>query len=220
MTTFDLQSQHDHVMRHGDYVQWCRASKCPCAPSGDANRANPNCKVCFGIGFRYAAPATLVGMVHGINNEKSLLESGIAFPGDMVLSLSPLEQNVISDFDLIQVTWGQGQPYDGDVIKRGTGATDKLTYAAAQVFEVFSVDGTLTTITAYDENTSWTVEGRDITWIGGQPQPAAGQMYSVKYAVASWDWIAFVSPMQRFETGTNLGLKVLLRKRHLAFKKS
>ena len=36
--------------------------------------------------------------------------------------------------------------------------------------------------------------------------------------MAVFDWIAFVPPSDRFEGGTNLGQKILLRPRHIAMK--
>jgi hypothetical protein len=217
MSTFDLQAQSDHVRRHGDEVQWRRASKCPCALGLDPNRANPNCQVCYGAGFRYAAAVTLVGMAHGVHHEKSLLEAGIAVPGDMILSLDPLDPTVISDYDMIRLlSWSDGQPYDGDLVKRGAGSTDLLTYEPAEVYDIFALNAGMTAVVPYVETTDWAISGRIITWAPGRG-PTVEQVYSVKYSVVTYDWVSFVSPMQRIETGTNLGSKILLRKRHLVW---
>lgn len=153
-------------------------------------------------------------MVVGMRHEKALLQAGVAQPGDMILSLSPFERNQVADWDRIRLTWLDGQPYSGDLVIRRDYGADRLVYDPKTIYSVTQVEPRDGAITTYREGVHFTRDGRKITWIDGQPQPNRGEVYAVSYAVTTYDWIAFVEPMARFERGTSLGTKVLLRKRH------
>lgn len=217
-TTFDIPAHHAFVQKHGDQIRWYRGLFCPCGATPDANRARTTCIHCFGTGIRYEAPVILTGIVTQVTRDKALMESGFADPGDLKLGLSPLETNILSEWDMIELQWDKGQPFMGDLISRGTGSLiDVLSYPAKEIFSCTRIDATTQAIIAYASGVNFTISGRTLTWIVGQPQPAAGQVYSIKYT-AIFQWIVFRSPFDRYENGTSLGQRTLLRKRALVFK--
>lgn len=215
MSDFDLPLHHEFVIRKGERLLLSQSRMCPCGTTPDANRARITCSLCQGLGVQYAAPVKIVGIVTGIHREKSLLESGIAQPGDLVLGLSPFSPVTLSDYDLIEFTWPEGQPFQGELVTRSAdGPTDILAYKVAQMQACLSVDPETDAVTQYQEGVNFTVSGRELTWIADQPQPAADSIYSVKY-MARYSWIVFISPQDRRERGVNLGAKAILRLRHL-----
>jgi hypothetical protein len=78
------------------------------------------------------------------------------------------------------------------------------------------VDSTSGLVTDYLPNIDFVVTGRQLAWATGRG-PAVGAFYSIKYA-ASLEWIAQVPPAPRYERGTPLGQRVVLKLRHLVFK--
>jgi hypothetical protein len=202
----------DPTQGHGETLNWQRANKCPCTVNdNDSNRALFSCAVCGGVGWVYEAPVSLVAIITGVRNEKNLLDAGIIDIGDLLMGMAPAETHLISDWDLIQMTWPQGQPYEGDVRTRGDGPTDKLSYAPIQIYNCFAVDPVAGTIKPYVQGVDFTVSGRIITWIRDLP---TGTRYSIKYTT-NFVWVAFVTPADRYDKGVTIGQKVFLRKRHV-----
>jgi hypothetical protein len=215
-STFNLRDHHLFVTRHGDTVQHRQAMKCPCGATPDANRARFSCPVCLGLGFRYSAPVSLIGLVTGVRHERDLVIAGVAAPGDCMLGLSPYETRVLGDWDCIRLSWADGEPYDGDVLTRGIDTmADALTYDVKAVTAVFSVDPNTGAITTYVSGTDFVIAGRTLTWQAGEAMPTPGTAYTAAYR-AIFEWVCFVAPLQRYERGTKLGQRALLRKRHLA----
>lgn len=168
---------------------------------------------CNGLGIRYEDPLEIVGIVTGVTREKALLEAGVADPGDLLFGPSPFEHNILSDWDMIELQWKQGQPFQGELMKRGlSGPSDILDYTPKQIFSCESIEPNTQALTNYTEGVNFSVSGVTLTWTTGQPQPAPGQVYSIKYT-AVFQWICFVSPFDRFEKDSNLGQRCLLRKR-------
>lgn len=217
---FDNVLQNAFVLSgdgHGEALLYRRASKCPCSMVGDANRALLSCAACKGIGWIYATPIPTIAIITGIRNEKQLLDTGIAEPGDLLMGCAPGQNVFITDWDTIQMTWPQGQPYDGETIKHGASPTDILSYDPIKVLECFTVDPDSGVITPYQgDDPDFTISGREITW---NIPMAEGTVYSIKYTT-NYIWVAFVTPTDRYDMGLNIGQKVLLRKRHLALQTS
>jgi hypothetical protein len=211
-TEFTLPLHDDFVARHGDQVQWLQASKCPCGSSAEVR---VTCFLCHGQGWRYAAPLLLTALVTGIDHRRDLLQSGFAQPGDLLLGLAPSEMHLISDFDLIRLTWTSGSPYEGDLITRRDGPTDILSYEAREVLSCFAVSQSEQRVITYVPGVDFTISGRTLTWISSNA-PDVGSRYSIKYNVI-YDWVVFLSPGDRYEGGQSLGQHNLLRKRHLVF---
>lgn len=213
-STFSLRQQQGFFDRHGDFVDWYGGHKCSCSDSQDASRANPNCRSCKGTGFWYDAAKRIQGLVTGLSSQRMLLESGIAIPGDLIFSSEMLTMDVITDYDKIVLSW-DGAPHEGDLLKRGQADSDFLIYNATDITSVTRVDQETGTITAYISGTEYShASGSDvITWLT-PTRPPTGAVYSVKY-LAIFEWLCFQPPAQRYERGTPLGNRVLLRKKHM-----
>lgn len=215
MTLFDLPEHHEFVLRHGETVQYRKAYLCPCGQVPDPARARTDCYLCFGTGLTYATAAAMTGMVTAIHREKELLEAGIAQPGDLVFSPSPMESRMLSDNDVIELGTWPGQPFQGELIKRGRGGlTDMLAYAPVTIHRCFTVDQSTKTVKEFTSPAHYLVNGRVLTWtatVANRPQ--LDQVYSISYT-AKVEWIVFQSPMDRRENADNIGQKVLLRARH------
>lgn len=211
-STFDVRQQRAFMDRHSDSVRWFPARKCAC--SDDPNRADPNCRVCRGLGYFYRAYQTIRGLVGSISSQKMLLESGIALPGDMVFTEDFMPRERLSDMDMVRLTLDRGQPYEGDLIVRGTGAVDDLVYLASDIIDCYQVSPVSGGITTFSKGTDFlhTSGTTAITWQAAA-QPEVGSTYGVKYN-AIFDWLVFTPPNDRFERGTSLGNRVLLRKKH------
>ncbi len=216
---FDTAAEMDFIRRHGEWVNYFIGLKCTNvliqtgSNLADANRANPSCPACHGLGWVWQEQPQIFGLVSGITQHKDLMMAGILAPGDLVFS--PDLRYILSDYDKIQLSWPQGVPYEGELIFRGSGATDATMYGILEVVKdgCISVNPTTAVITNYILGTDFTVSGQTVTWLGVN-QPAAGAVYSLKYK-ALIDWIVLVPPEPRRERDTNLGQRVILRKKHV-----
>lgn len=218
-TKFNLAAHHVFLQEHGETLSYYRGLPCPCGQTVDAARVRYVCPLCKGTGIRYETAVPLVAIITGISREKSLLEVGIAQPGDAVMGLSPFETQMVTDWDMVEPTsWGRGQPYSGELVERQAGATDVLVYKAKEILNCHSVHPTTFVITNYAVGTNFSVADDQVTWIVGQPQPAVGTIYSIKYA-AVFAYIAFVIPQDRYDNMDSLGGRCLLRPRHIAIQK-
>jgi hypothetical protein len=216
-SSINLAKQSEFIRKHGEWLYFFRSMKCTCSliPQGsmiaDANRANPNCKACHGLGLIWQDQGQIIGLVQTVNQQKDLLQAGIAAPGDLVLSPDP--RYTISDYDKIQMNWGEGIPYEPQLLRRSaTGGTDTANYTIMEVIECIQIDPTTGNITTYVPEVDFTFDKKLITWIGNKP--ANGSVYSIKYS-ALIDWICFAPPQPRRERETNLGQKIIMRKKHL-----
>jgi hypothetical protein len=178
----------------------------------DANRANPNCKACKGLGYFWIPSGQVIALITSVSQQKDLLQSGIAAPGDLVMS--PDMRYTISDYDKIQMTWGDGIPYEGQLVTRSaTSDSDTVYYEIMSMESCVQVNPTSGEITTYAVDVDFTVSGNTITWISDK-RPANRSIYSIKYG-ALIDWICFAPPQPRYERGTNLGQRIVMRKKHL-----
>lgn len=214
----NLAKQSEFIRAHGEWLDYYLAMKCTCTITvtgsmvSDANRANPNCAACKGLGIVWQKQSQIIGLVQTINQQKDLLQSGVGAPGDLVLSPDP--RYTISDFDKIQMTWDEGIPYEGQLVKRAaTGSIDTVNYRIMSVVNCIQVDPTTGSITTFIKDTDFTVSGNQITWISAN-KPAISSVFSFKYS-ALIDWICFAPPQPRRERGTNLGQRIIMRKKHL-----
>lgn len=182
-----------------------------------------NCDKCQGDGFIYRNARCVRGLVTSVDpgKHKKLIEAGYVVPGDAVFSPS-MTETMISDFD--KVTFQFAQPVnEGQVILRGSAhmednaqmplgldeAEDRLWYVASCAIWCEDEDGVV-----YSEGADFEFESRKIRWIGNQPR--VGKLYTLKY----WgfpEWIAYASPFLRFDRNRSLGIRVIIRKKHVAF---
>jgi hypothetical protein len=211
---FDLDLQNDFVQGHGESILWSRANLCPCSVEHDANRPNPNCRACLGKGFVYDDPVSIIGIVTALSFEKQIQAVGEAVAGTLMLGLGPFETHRLGDNDVVTVTWDEGQPYEGELVVRGQSDTDQLKFPAGTVHEAFTVDVSTGTRTFFFLGADFTVSGNIVTWTGNKP--LTGQTWSIRYDVKSYEYVAWVSPMQRLDHGIPLGRRAMLRRRLIA----
>ena len=211
-----LQEQMDFIRRHGEWVYYYTGTKCTCtmfmtgSSYPDANRANPTCQACGGVGLVWQPQGQILGLVTDITQEKNLMDAGIASPGDLIFS--PDLRYRLTDYDKIQMTWEGGIPYEGDLIIKGK---DQTMYGIQEVITCAQFDPTTGATTTFIPGVDFTfTQGqRNITWLGTPNAPADNTVYSIKY-FALIDWIVYPIPQPRRERGTDLGQKVVLKKKH------
>lgn len=213
----NMAAQSDFLRKHGEWILHSLAMKCNCSilPTGadypDSNRANPNCVTCKGLGMFWMERKSIWGAVQSVNQQKDLLMTGVATPGDLVLSPDP--RYLISDYDKITMEWREGIPYEGElVIRSSTGSKDTTNYQIVNIIACTQVSPDTGDVTTFNSGIDFTFSGKEITWIGNAP--AANSFYAIKYS-AVVEWICFAPPQPRMERGTNLGQRVVMRKKHM-----
>jgi hypothetical protein len=212
-TLFDLPLHEDFVQRHSEVVEYIRCRKCPCGALPDGSRSNVNCKACKGRGLIEDPPITFSAIVVGVRAQKSFLEAGIVSFGDLMLSAPPFLGLTIFEYDKFRITgWPEGEPYEGEIIRRNIGDVDRLKYEPIVIHKVFTVDPATGAVTAYTQGTHFSVTDRDLTWLGAT-RPASGQAYTVDYS-PRWEWVAFIPTVIRREQSDSLGQLVILKKLH------
>ena len=173
-------------------------------------------------GILYREPLQIMGLVIGTSSNKQLVETGFVNPGDCIFSISPNLKNSPSDFDKITFTWpenvGEGQvivrgldaidnPYSGELNPYGLNANeDVLHYQGAEAIYCEDENEKV-----YEQDADFYFEGRKIVWITG---PEDKIRYTIKYK-AYLEWIVYNSPMTRRDKDTELGDRIVLRKKHL-----
>lgn len=223
-TGFNTAAMSDFIRRRGERLKYYSGLKCTCTSSilmtgtsyQDPSRANPNCMACKGLGWIWIEAGEILGLITSISQHKELLDAGIAAPGDLVLS--PDLRYTLSDYDMIKFRWPEGIPYEGELLTRGALTdTDNTMYGVMEVIQCIVVDPTTGNVKSYKPDVDFTYNkkepARAVTWIGSNT-PEEGTVYSLKYS-ALVEWICFAPPQPRRERGTNLGQKVIMRKKHL-----
>lgn len=178
------------------------------------------CSNCDGSGYIYRSPRTIVALITAISEDYSRQESGWAMPGDAVMSPKP--NYIVSTGDLITFTWPQ--PLDeGQVIIRGSAQMsdntarktdlnedeDRLWYHAVDSLWCEDLEGHV-----YRDKADFMLDGsKVIKWVGNSPRKGLG--YTIKYR-AYIEWESWAPPSVRRDRDRDLGVRVLLRKRHVA----
>lgn len=187
-----------------------------------ASRSTAFCTKCRGEGWVYRDAKIIKGIVTGVNptKDRKLLESGYVTPGDAIFSPS-IQTIVLHDFD--KLTFMFAVPLsDGQVIMRGAATLDanaqlkngvatnedRLWYMPHSALWCEDEDGVV-----YQQGVDFSFKDKKIVWAGG---PDTGKLYALKYS-GYVEWIAYVSPMARFDRNRNIGQRVVLRKKHIAF---
>lgn len=209
----DLLAQRKLTAENGEHVTLFPVVPCSCR-AGSSGHPLPTCKVCGGSGRAYHTAQRVKGLIGGITaQDKALLSSGLAMPGDLTFSPDVKPKIPIHDYDMIRLEYGQ--PYEGDVLTRMASGPDRLVYLATAIQAVEQHNPASGAIVAYTEGDDFTVAGRLLSWQAGRG-PAPGTAYTVRY-MALYDWVVYPGvTLQRMDRGTSLGQRVLLRKRHLA----
>lgn len=197
------------VREEGEEVKHFIGLRCFC--HGPDGQPDPNCTEHEAGGWLYAQEQTITGLVTDISQNMELMETGVFMPGDCIFS--PLSDQKVTEGDKIVFTWPL--PYgQGDALVRSTSSFDRLYYSAVKgmacidenkVFYVNDVDYKMS-----GKAILWDWTGKSIT----AKKPANGKRYTVKY-MAYIEWLAFVPPVTRVSNGSDMGEKVMLRKKHL-----
>lgn len=222
----DILQDREFIRAHGETLQWYQGAWCSCTTVEqnrglattlpDPSFADTNCKVCGGTGWMFPnAAQTIRGVISAVTQDKDLADIGLEVNGELVLSQEPGGPR-LSDLDIIRIpSWTKGIPSMGQLVWRGPlTSEDSLFYNVQQIGGVWQANPATGVITAFKEGTDYTFSGRTITWTNGGLSPALGTAYSVRYDPL-YEWAVFVPPMPRYERNTDLGQKVVLKKRHL-----
>ncbi len=196
---------------HAETLQWVQAVRCGCSNT-PTNPNNMACLVCGGLGYFYPQPLQYTqAILTSVKQTEDLLALGLAQMGDLVCDQPPGATS-LSPWDLVLTTWTDGVPFPGEVLVRGTGSTDRLTFRANTVYAVIQTDPATGAVTAYAAS-DYTVSGKTVTWLANAP--SAGSAYTVRYN-ATYEWVVFAPGLVRMERGTNFGPRTILRKREIA----
>lgn len=182
-------------------------------------RTKLGCEKCYGEGYVYRDPRKITALVTSYRANKLQMDSGWAYPGDVLVSTMP--GYVVSAGDRFTFPWEEPLA-DGQVIMRGAASIndnsarkigleqseDKLWYCAIRSIYCEDSDGNV-----YSSGADFVLDGsKIIKWIGASPR--LGQSYTIKYT-AYPEWIAFMPPDLRQDRGRDLGSRVGLRRRHI-----
>ena len=204
------------MRRHADTMLVSPATKCPFgvqAANLTANRGDVNCTLCGGLGWIYGTAVQMLAVVTDYDLRRDPQDVGVVEPGDLWAELIPRQAQRVNEYDKVEFPFYEyGEPYEGELVVRGAGATDTVRYEIVEVVACISTpaNGTMTT---YVQGTDFTVSGRTITWITAL---VPGTIYSIKYR-ARFIWICIEPPRPRYARGTDIGQRALLRKRELVF---
>lgn len=218
-----MQLQDQFVNNRGEVVVHETAIACPTCRVGDVEDlfGQVTCEQCQAGGFIYKKPRQINALVTGISATRALQDFGWIIPGDCVMSLSPYLQPGVDDFDKITFTWPMTVD-DGEVIIRGEwnqrypttfdANEDRIGYEAVESIACIDEDGN-----EYELNADFHFDNKKIVWISNN-RPEIRKRYTVKYT-AYFEWIVFNPDFYRRDSDRDIGNRVVLRKRHVAFLK-
>jgi|19_taG_2_1085344.scaffolds.fasta_scaffold01200_6 hypothetical protein len=199
----------------------CTCRSGPHAASAVRGSGDLACSKCEN-GILYREPLQIMGLVIGTSSSRELVETGFINPGDCLFSISPNLKDPPSDFDKITFTWPENIG-DGQVIVRGLSASDDPASGALNLYNLAANEDFLhyQGVQAiycedehgkvYNQGSDFRFEGRKIVWSNG---PAVKDRYTIKYK-AYLEWIVYNSPMSRRDRDTDIGYRIVLRKKHL-----
>lgn len=239
-TNINLQSDDNFIRSKGELVHYYPGHKCSCSAeeftqsdnldqgtiAKDSLRTRSVCPICRGNGWWWDELIKFKAIITDINlrNARDLMVAGMTGPGDLILSPPPLTlRNIqVRDFGKLILPNRGGQTYEGDVIVRGQyddeSPIDYTLYPIASIQLVSWHNAELANpviircIEGIDY--SYTKADNKITWLeDAQHAPPVNTRYTVSYN-AFFEWIVFVPPNPRLESGTHLAPRILLRRKH------
>lgn len=216
---WNFSLQEGMISGHGTPVAHEIAVACSCmsvsSEEGLVGTADPTCNQCFGRGYIFRDATRLVGLISNITTDKYWSQVGWIEPGDLIFSPS-IKARRISDFD--RITIGMPTPFEGQVITRGVSSSlsprptdllsneDYLHWEAGRYEAIWIEDE--------DGNTyrvgEYLLKGRRIQW-SGNAGPVRGKKYTIKYEIYP-EYIAFATPIDRWDRSRELGQRVMLRR--------
>lgn len=192
------------------------ASTCSCSlpQLGLAQtRASAVCAVCGGFGHFYRQSVPILATVSSYEVRRDPLEMMTGQPGDLTLGVLPRQKIWLRDFDLVRFPhFEDGEVFAGELIRRGATATDATRFIVKKVDFINQVKSA-DTLVDYVQGVDYTIQSgsKGITWLTGHG-PLPGEAYFAKYR-ATFDWIVMQPPVARYARGTDIGQRVMLRRR-------
>ena len=215
----NFESMEGLIGNRGIYVVHEKAMPCTCinmnSRQGAVGHASPSCSRCYGSGYVWRDPVRMLGLIANMSLQKNMNQIGWIVPGDMSFSPSTPARE-IADFDRITLT--VPTPTDSQVIMRG-----KVSFTSPRPNSLKANEDLLILEAGRpqadlleDEDDvsyqygSYKLDGRKVIWTEGAG-PSVGKKYSIRYS-GFIEYIAWVTPMQRFDRARKLGQHVMLRK--------
>jgi len=211
--------QEGMIHNRGTPVSHEIAVTCSCVntdPSeGPVGIADPTCSECYGKGYIFRDPVRIVGLLSNLTTDRQWSQVGWIEPGDLMFSPS-VKARRITDFD--RVTIGMPVPFEGQVIVRGQESSisprpkdllsneDYLYWEAGRHEAIWLEDEDGITYKVGE----YLLKGRRISW-SGNAGPSIGKKYSIKYEIYP-EYIAFVTPIDRWDRSREIGQRVMLRR--------
>lgn len=191
---------------------------CPCG----SDPLNPTtddvlCEYCFGNGIQWVDAQTIVGLITNITFQPNIGRAAFFQAGDLIFAPS-LHAREIGDYDRITLTRPVAMD-NGQIITR-FGARrvanlkpneDLILFSAAKSQAIAVIDRTGCVYHPGD----YVLEGRRIVWPDEARAPKVGERYTIKYH-SYLEYIAFASPMARFDRDRSIGQRVALRLRSVS----
>lgn len=224
------------IQDRGDEVIHETGVACPRCRKEDAvasfNERNPNeairirevnCPNCHGYGFIYRNATKIKGLLTQVNaGNRQLIEIGLALPGDCIFSPS-LGVCDLQDMDRVTLCLTD-VAHEGGTIQRGAAHMsnarlrptdlaeneDRLWYAGSGCAVWCEDENNV----VYNAEADFQIIDNKVRWVGKKPKD--GVFYSLKYFYYP-EWIVYASPLQRVDRARNLGGRVVLRKKHVAY---
>jgi hypothetical protein len=233
---WDFNGLESLIVDRGDEVIWETGIACPKCRREDTiasfNQVTntqmtrmrlTNCNKCGGYNIIYRNATKVLGLITSLNGgNRSLIDIGLAMPGDCVFSPS-LRAQEMHDMDRVTMcvedVFNEGQTIQRNAAHLSearyvpttlTVDEDRLWYASSGC-SVWCEDEDSV---VYDVGNDYQLIDNTIKWVGNRP--ADGKFYTLKYYYYP-EWIVYASPLQRVDRGRNLQQRVLLRKKHVAF---
>ena len=182
---------------------------------GSVGTADPTCAECYGKGYIFRDPVRMIGLLTNLTTDRHWAQVGWIDPGDLIFS--PLTKSrIISDFD--RITIGMPMPFEGQIIVRGqeSSLSPRPSDLESNEDYLYWESGRHEAIWLEDEDGKtyrvgeYLLKGRRIAW-SGTAGPAVGKSYSIKYEIYP-EYIAFVTPIDRWDRSRELGQRVMLRR--------
>lgn len=231
LTTVALHAKNyeDLILRRGRQVQWQEAQICSCWNS-QTGQAQFNCAACHELGYIYSSPYVGTALVMSITTTKEFMEAGVFDTGDAIMTVPkryPIKlQNGLVDkthfidnpmfdigmYDLVTLLDDEYK-YSVNLVKGAPAhgyPPETLPHpVVTRIKQVYKTDSTTGNITTYLQGTDFTLNGRQIQWIGKQPN--AGEQYSVVYFHRPVYTVYTTLPKPRHQDGQDLPRHVVLR---------
>lgn len=192
MTHFSYSDVYNFVRGHGVACKVHQAILCPCVEKS-TGQPRINCHVCFGTGFYYTEEikpfekSQCVDHRMIINNRAwnkdfqkpgGYTQKGSASATAYTFTPSTGDKiQPLKDIEVINDEMHQ----KGAKFQNGSSSEYLLMEDIIKVESIFTVNAAFDQVTKFLPEINFTMNGREIMWLLGQPQPALNERYTVRY---------------------------------------